>query len=120
MARRPKRPDAPSVAGGRSETRQAPRGAAAGFYAELFTAEELADLARASGEPSLDDEVALLRVAIRRGVTSGESLETIGRSVQRLAQTLKLARALRGDALRNLEEALARVLDEIGAEMGQT
>jgi hypothetical protein len=120
MARREKRSAAVSAGGERAAAAPARRGTAAGFYAELFTSEELADLARAGGEPSLDDEVALLRVAIRRGVASGESLETIGRSVQRLAQTLKLARALRGDALRNLEEALARVLDEIGAEMERT
>jgi hypothetical protein len=90
----------------------------AGFYAELLTPDELADLARVdAAEAPLADEVALLRVAIRRGMASGESLETIGRSVQRLAQTLKVARSLRGESLREFEEMLARVLDEIGREI---
>jgi hypothetical protein len=46
------------------------------------------------------------------------SLETISRSVQRLAQALKTERALQGQGIRNLEEALARVLDELGSELG--
>jgi hypothetical protein len=91
-----------------------------GFYAELYTAEELADLARVEGEASLEAEIRLLRVAIRRAFAEGESLETVGRSVQRLAQALKVERQLQGEGIRNLEEALARVLEEIGAEMGKT
>lgn len=88
------------------------------FYAELFTPDEAADLARAGAESSLAGEIELLRVAIRRAVAEGESLETIGRSVQRLAQALKVQRALRGQGARELEEMLARVLDEIAGELG--
>ena len=92
--------------------------APAGFYADLLTPDERADLADAGdAEAPLADEVALLRIAIRRGVASGESLETIGRSVQRLAQTLKVARSLRGEGLREFEEMLAQALDEIGREL---
>ena len=94
------------------------RAAGAGFYSDLFTATEVEDLGRAGVEPSLDDEIGLLRVAIRRGVESDESLETIGRSVQRLAQALRVRRELRGEGLRELEDALARVLEEIGRELG--
>ena len=94
------------------------KGRTEGFYAELFTPEELADLTQAVAEPSLEDEIDLLRVAIRRGAAADASLETISRSVQRLAQALKVERELRGQGIRNLEEALARVLDELGNELG--
>ena len=105
---------------GRKPTRAGEPTGLAGFYSRLFTAEELADLARAEAEPSLEDEIGLLRVAIRRGFSEGESLETVSRSVQRLAQALKAERQLRGQGIRNLEEALARVLDEIGSEIEKT
>jgi hypothetical protein len=91
---------------------------AASFYADLLTPRERIDLARLyTAEVSLADEIALLRVAIRRGMVDGENLETIGRSVQRLAQTLKAARSLRGESLREIEDVLTRVLDEIGQEI---
>ena len=129
MARRGRRPADDTGEAGAKRTRRRPvappprpegegTGRTEGFYAELFTPEELADLKRAVGEPSLEDEIGLLRVAIRRGVAEDESLETISRSVQRLAQALKTQRALRGQGIRDLEEALARVLDEIGGELG--
>ena len=98
-----------------------PRGAERGaFYADLFTADELADLANVESELSLEEEIRLLRVAIRRAFAEGESLETVSRSVQRLAQALKTERQLQGQGIRNLEEALARVLDELGTEIGRS
>ncbi len=96
---------------------RAERGA---FYADLFTADELADLANVDSDLSLEEEIGLLRVAIRRAFAEGESLETVSRSVQRLAQALKTERQLQGQGIRNLEEALARVLDELGTEIGKT
>jgi hypothetical protein len=105
--------------GGKAQSRPArmERGA---FYAALFTADELADLAKVESDLSLEEEIGLLRVAIRRAFAEGESLETVSRSVQRLAQALKTERQLQGQGIRNLEEALARVLDELGAEIGKT
>ncbi len=98
-------------------TQRAEHGA---FYADLFTADELADLANVDSDLSLEEEIGLLRVAIRRAFAEGESLETVSRSVQRLAQALKTERQLQGQGIRNLEEALARVLDELGTEIGKT
>jgi len=95
---------------------RAERGA---FYTELFTADEVADLAKVDSDLSLEEEIGLLRVAIRRAFAEGESLEAVSRSVQRLAQALKTERQLQGQGIRNLEEALARVLDELGTELGR-
>lgn len=103
--------------GTRAGTRAGKGERGSAFYAELFTADELADLARVDRDLSLEEEIGLLRVAIRRAFAEGESLETVSRSVQRLAQALKTERQLQGQGIRNLEEALARVLDELGAEL---
>ncbi len=97
-----------------------PRAERGAFYANLFTADELTDLANVDSDLSLEEEIRLLRVAIRRAFAEGESLETVSRSVQRLAQALKTERQLQGQGIRNLEEALARVLDELGTEIGRT
>ena len=105
----------------RSTRRASPRMGrrAANFYADLFTAEELASLADAVARDALADEVALLRVMIRRvAAETATDLETVGRAVERLARTLRHQRALRGEAVKGLEEALAQVLDELATEAG--
>ncbi len=102
--RRPSRPD--------------PAATARRLYADLFSAEERAALASALASDDLEQEVALLRVLIRRAAAEGVSLETLSRAMGRLAQMLRVQHVLRGQAARSLDEALARVLEEIGNELG--
>ena len=87
-------------------------------YGSLFTAEERAVLAGAAESNDLEPELELLRVLIRRGVADGLDLETLSRSIARLAQALRVQHVVRGQAARNLDEALARALEEIGNELG--
>ena len=94
----------------RSEVRQ--------LYHGLFSSEERAALEGAAEGNDLDQEVDLLRVLIRRGVADGVDLETLSRSLGRLAQMLRVRHVIRGDAAKSLDEALARVLEEIGNEVG--
>ncbi len=88
------------------------------LYHGLFTREERAALEDAAEGNDLDQEVELLRVLIRRGVAEGVDLETLSRSMGRLAQMLRVRHVIRGNAAKSLDEALARVLEEIGNEVG--
>ncbi|HVC33318.1 MAG TPA: hypothetical protein VNL16_07395 [Chloroflexota bacterium] len=98
------------VPGGASATRR--------LYQDLFSAQERATLEGAAEDNDLEQEVGLLRVLIRRGVADGVDLETLSRSLGRLAQMLRVQHVIRGQAAKNLDEALARALEEIGNELG--
>jgi hypothetical protein len=91
---------------------------ALGGYGDLFSAEERSSLSEALTAGDLTEEVALLRVLVHRAVESGESLETVSRALARLGQLLKVQHILSGDSERSLDDALARVLQEVGAEIG--
>jgi hypothetical protein len=88
------------------------------LYGSLFTIEEQAALADGVESNDLVQELELLRVLIRRGVAAGDNLETVSRSIARLAQALRVQHVVRGRAARSLDEALARVLEEVGNELG--
>lgn len=88
------------------------------LYQDLFSAEERAALEGAAVGSDLEQEVGLLRVLIRRSVAEGVDLETLSRSLGRLAQMLRVQRVLAGDAAKNLDEALAKVLEEVANEVG--
>lgn len=88
------------------------------LYQDLFSPEERAVLEGAVAGNDLDQEVGLLRVLIRRGVAEGVDLETLSRSLGRLAQMLRVRHVIRGDAAKNLDDALAKVLEEIANEVG--
>jgi hypothetical protein len=88
------------------------------LYQDLFTPEEQAALAGAVESDDLEQELGLLRVLIRRGVADGVDLETLSRSIARLAQAARVQHVVRGQSTRNLDDALARALEEIGNELG--
>ncbi len=88
------------------------------IYASLITAEELSRLESGFEAGSLEPEISLLRVLIERSAGSGEaSIETLSLAMSRLAQLLRVQHVLSGDASRGLDDALGRVLREIGAEI---
>jgi hypothetical protein len=88
------------------------------LYQDLFSDAERAALAGAAERQDLDQELELLRVLIRRSVAEGQDLELVSRSIGRLAQALRIQRVLKGEAAKNLDEALARALEEIGNQLG--
>ena len=92
-----------------------------GFYGELFTPQEILDMARYAADPDLDDEIGILKVLIRRVVEAEEdpskSLALITRAVGQLTRSLKARRALSGEAADGLAGAIATALDEIGNEL---
>ncbi|MBI2862601.1 MAG: hypothetical protein HYX89_07260 [Chloroflexi bacterium] len=93
---------------------------ARGIYADYFTQDELGELAALANSADIGAEIALLRVMIRRAVREGADLPLIVRGVDALGRALKVQYGVSGRAAKSLEEAVARVLDEIGNELGMT
>jgi hypothetical protein len=93
-----------------------------GFYGRLYTAGELEDLATAAVAGDLSDEIALLRVRIRRAAEEGVDLDIIIRALGRLTQMLKAQHVLSGDALdefsQAMQEVVASVTEELGLSLG--
>lgn len=90
-----------------------------GFYSGIFTDDEIADLAAAASAEGLADEIALLRVRLRRAaLDDGVELDIIGRACGRLTQMLKAQRVLTGEAMDQFETALAEVLEGLTEELG--
>lgn len=60
----------------------------------------------------------MLRLLIERAVMAGETIDTISLAISRLGQMLRVQHTLSGDAARSVDDALAKILAEIGAELG--
>lgn len=91
-----------------------------GDYGNYLAPEESAQMEAAAGQMTIDGEIALLRVLIRRALKEGQPLAVVAKGVDALGRALKVEYGLKGRAAKGLEEALARALDEIGQELGMT
>jgi hypothetical protein len=90
---------------------------ARGLYESLYEPGEKALLLDAVDAGDLRREIELLRVLVRRSVAAGLDLELVSRALARLSQILRVQHLLSGDAARSLDEALGKVLEEIGSEL---
>ncbi len=99
-----------------------------GFYAQYFRSLELADLESAL-QPGIADEIAVLRVAMRRFFEMFEdvclqndvrearsALAVLGQSATRIADLLKMQKELGGgdETLAIISRAINGVLEEFG------
>ena len=96
-----------------------------GFYSRTFSEAELLEIGRlAVAELGLDEEIAMLRVLMRRvgesEMDAGEACELFGRAsgqLRRLVLTkMELEKA--GVSESSVERAMAAALDELSAELG--
>jgi hypothetical protein len=95
-----------------------------GFYDSMFSDEELLDVGRlaAAGDVSLDQEIGMLRIAMRRvldaPIDPARALQLLGRACSQLATLMRAKRALSGEAADGLAGAFAKALDELSSELG--
>ncbi len=96
------------------------------FYASVFTKEEWAEIKEqlASPQLSLEMEVAVMRILIRRVMERiGEedplkALPLVRQGVDAICRALRSQRVLTGESADSLAEAFAVALREIGEELG--
>ena len=95
-----------------------------GFYSGIFSEREILDVGRlaASGDVSLDEEIGMLRICMRRvleaDIDAATSLQLLSRGVGELAKLMRAKRALSGEAADGLADAFAKALDELSSELG--
>ena len=104
-----------------------------GFYSSAVEPDELAALVHFSGDMTLDDEIGVARVALRRALAALSApepndsrtfvLSDFGRlaavvfvGTSTVARLLRARRALSGDAADGIAGALAQALDELSTE----
>lgn len=104
-------------------TGQTPTG---GLYKKLFTAEEWEQIGKQleSAQRSLDEEVSLMRIMIRRVMERvgqqdpDKALPLVRQAMDAICRALRTERVLSGEASDSLAAALGRALNEIGEELG--
>jgi hypothetical protein len=85
------------------------------LYDELFDEEERALLAAAATREGIDAELAVARVLVRKAVAAG-NVDQARRCVEAVGRLLKLRKEL--EAPESGDDALGRVLDSLGEELG--
>lgn len=75
------------------------------------------ELEVASALRGVDDEIAVLRMLIRKAVRAGDA-EATRKGIETLCRAIKVQYALEGRSAEGLASSLARVLDEVGNELG--
>ena len=105
----------PEPKSGNPVARERPgRGAPAGGpYAALLTPDEVRAL-RSAGEGTLRDEIALLRVLVRRELEAGATAEQVRKLIREIGQTVKTERAISAGGDDPLQLALDDLLEEMG------
>lgn len=86
------------------------------FYADVLE-EGALELEVAAALRGVEDEIAVLRMLIRRVARKGD-VEATRKGIETLCRALKVQYALEGRSAEGLAGSLARVLDELGNELG--
>jgi hypothetical protein len=96
-----------------------------GFYSRTFTDEEVLEIGRlALAELSLDEEIGMLRILMRRVIESdllpGEAMELFGRATGQLRRLVEANIRLlhQGANANDVNSAMEKALDELAAELG--
>ena len=88
------------------------------FYTTALE-DEAMELEVAAALRGVDDEIAVLRMLIRKAVKEGDA-EATRKGIETLCRALKVQYALDGRSAEGLAGSLAKVLDEVGNELGMS
>ena len=105
----------PEGGGGVNDSRVAEPGGS--FYGEPLSPDQLAALARAAGLEGVDAELAVMRVLVHQGVSTGHRAEA-RRAVETVARLVKIKHDLGITQEAQLTTSLDRVLDTLAQDLG--
>jgi len=92
-----------------------------GLYSDVLNEDERQDLEVAAQIAGLDQEIALLRVKLKRAAKrQPNNLAVILKALDTLAKALVARHRITGDASKSLDDAMSRVITEITNELGVT
>lgn len=90
------------------------------FYARLFDEAEKLDFELAAGVDGIDDEIALLRVEIKKAVSGGnaDNLRLLVQATNALERLIRTRYQITREQRKGLREAIGNVLRDIAVPLG--
>ncbi len=109
----------PERTGGRS-TSKGNQSARQGFYTQVLDEAERLDFGLASGVEGIDDEIALLRVEIKKAITGGDprNLRLLVDATNALQRLIWTRYRITKEQRKGLREAIGNVLRDIALPLG--
>jgi len=91
-----------------------------GFYSRVLDEAERLDFELASGVEGIDDEIALLRVKIKKAIEGGdaENLELLVKATNALERLVRTRYNISKEQGRGLKEAIGNVIKDIAIPLG--
>jgi len=91
-----------------------------GFYSRVLDEAERLDFELASGVNGIDDEIALLRVEIKKAITGGDSknLKLLVEATNALERLIRTRYKITREQRKGLKEAIGNVLRDIALPLG--
>jgi len=101
-------------------TTKSNRSARQGFYSRVLDEAEKLDFELASGVEGIDDEIALLRVEIKKAIAGGDSknLKLLVDATNALERLIRTRYKITSEQRKGLKEAIGNVLRDIGIPLG--
>ncbi len=110
----------PEEKGRRSASKRRPSAKKPGFYARILDDAERLDYEAASGVDGIDDEIALLRVEIKKAMSGGDAanLELLVKATNALERLIRTRYNITKEQRKGLKEAIGNVLKDIAIPLG--
>jgi hypothetical protein len=110
----------PKRTGKKASISEGNRSASQGFYAQVLDEAERLDFELASGVEGIDDEIALLRIEIKKAITGGDpkNLKLIVEATNALERLIRTRYKITKEQRKGLKEAIGNVLRDIALPLG--
>jgi hypothetical protein len=91
-----------------------------GFYSKVMDEAEKLDFEIASGVEGIDDEIALLRVEIKKAITGGDdrNLRILVKATNALERLIRTRYQITREQRKGLREAIGNVIREVALPLG--
>jgi hypothetical protein len=91
-----------------------------GYYARMLTEAEKRDFFKAAGIEGVDDEIALIRVEIKRMLESGDerNIEVLLKATNALERLIRTKYQINPPQQKGLKEAIGNVIKDIAVPLG--
>jgi hypothetical protein len=92
----------------------------AGYYAQVLDEAERLDYEQAAGVSGIDDEIALLRVEIKKAIAGGDvsNLRLLVNATNALERLIRTRYQITREQRKGLKEAISNVLRDIALPLG--
>ncbi len=104
----------------KSTSKRRPGASKPGYYAHILDEAERLDYEAASGVDGIDDEIALLRVKIKKAMSGGDAahLELLVKATNALERLVRTRYSMTREQRQGLKQAIGNVLKDIAIPLG--